>query len=320
MKNKSYSKNCKKCSSKLVIKFWMKRWKQRYKCKSCNHVFVNKNRPKKATPEKLWKDYVFWKQTYKQLSEKYWLSIKTVQKYLDQYNLPEVKVVPQEIVLLIDTTYFWNIWIMAFKDYNSKKILKFKLVSNETYASYLFWVNELKQEWWKIKAIVCDWKRWLLWGFWNIPTQMCNFHQVQIVTRYITKRPRLQANKDLRELTLLLTKTDKETFSHYLNLWHIQYADFIGERWINEEWKRYYIHKRTRSAYKSLKNNLYLKVYISIKYLFTWYDYLWKIDIPNTTNWLEWFFSHLKTKVRVHSWLKKERKVKLTLSLLHGTI
>jgi len=277
MKNKSYTKKCKKCSGIDIIKFWKKRWKQRYK----------------------------------QLSEKYNISIKTVQKLLDAYVLPKVNIKSQEIVLLIDTTYFWDIWIMAFKDYKSKKILKFKLVENENYASYKFWVDELIKEWWIIKAIVCDWKRWLLWGFWNIPTHMCNFHQVQIITRYITKNPRLDANKDLRKLSLLLTKTDKDTFSYYLNQWYILYWDFIKERAIDENWKRYYIHKRTRSAYFSLKRNL--------QFLFTYYDNIWKVDIPNTTNWLEWFFSHLKTKVRVHPWLKKERKIKLILSFLHQT-
>ncbi len=310
MKNKSYTKKCKKCSEKQIIKFWFKRWKQRYKCKSCNYIFVNKSRTKQTTQSLLWKDFAFWKQTYKQLSEKYNISIKTVQKLLDEYKLPKLKINPQEIVLLIDTTYFWDIWIMAFKDYHSKRILKYKLVSNENYTSYKFWIDELIREWWKIKAIVCDWKRWLLWGFLNIPTQMCNFHQVQIITRYITKKPRLEANKDLRKLTLLLTETDKDTFHYYLNKWYIQYLDFIKEKAIDENWKSYYVHKRTRSAYFSLKRNL--------QYLFTYYDYIWKVDIPNTTNGLEWFFSHLKTKVRIHPWLKKERKIKLILSLLIG--
>ena len=63
---------------------------------------------------------------------------------------------------------------------------------------------------------------------------MCNFHQIAIVTRYITKKPRLEANKDLRKLSLLLTETDKETFSYYLNQWYIQYTDFIKEKAIDE--------------------------------------------------------------------------------------
>jgi hypothetical protein len=73
-----------------------------------------------------------------------------------------------------------------------------------------------------------------------------------------------------------------------------------------------FVHKKTRSAYKSLKNNL--------KYLFTRYDYYWIIDIPNTTNGLEWFFGHIKAKISLHRWLKKERKIKLILALLYGKI
>jgi hypothetical protein len=57
-----------------------------------------------------------------------------------------------------------------------------------------------------------------------------------------------------------------------------------------------------------------------LQYLFTWYDYYGLIDIPNTTNGLEWLFWHLKAKVSLHRWLKKERKIKLILSLLHGKI
>ena len=63
MRNKSYTKKCKKCNSKEVIKFWKKRWKQRYKCKSCNHIFCNSSR-KKNKIEKIYKDFSKHKQTY----------------------------------------------------------------------------------------------------------------------------------------------------------------------------------------------------------------------------------------------------------------
>jgi hypothetical protein len=52
-----------------------------------------------------------------------------------------------------------------------------------------------------------------------------------------------------------------------------------------------------------------------LKYLFCSYDHIWVIDIPNTTNALEWVFGHLKGKVSLHRGLKKERKIKLILSL-----
>ena len=310
MANKSYQKICKKCKSVEIKKDWYMRWKQRYKCKICGHVFQNKTRKKKIEINKLWNEYSFWKQFYEELAEKYKVSVKTIQKKLDQYDFIPPQIKPTEIILLMDTTYFWEFWIMVFKDYKSKKIINYKIVKNENNIDYKNWVKELQDEWWIIKAIVCDWRKWLLTWFPNIPTQMCNFHQVAIIRRYITKKPKLEANKTLKSITELLVHTDKETFSYYIKLYWEYYKDFLNEKAIWKNWKLHYVHKRTRSAYNSLKNNL--------KYLFTRYDYIWKVDIPNTTNWLEWVFWHIKPKVSLHRGLKKERKIKLILSLLHG--
>lgn len=308
MCSKSYKKICKKCKWNNIKKDWFKRWRQRYKCKDCGHVFQNKKRKNNVNLEKLWLEYAIWKQTYKELAKKYKKTVPTIQKLLDSYEFKDKLIKPREIVLLIDTTYFWDFWIMAFKDYESKKIINYKIVSNENNTDYKDWIKELQEKWWKILAIVCDWRKWLLWGFWDIPTQMCNYHQLAIIRRYITKKPILEANKDLKKISLLLTQTDKETFEYELQKWYLKYQNFIKEKWINKKWKGYYIHKRTRSAYFSLKKNL--------QFLFIRYDYIWKINIPNTTNWLEWIFWHIKPKISIHRWLKKERKIKLILTLL----
>jgi hypothetical protein len=61
--------------------------------------------------------------------------------------------------------------------------------------------------------------------------------------------------------------------------WYEKHQNFLKEKTYYENWKWHYTHKNSRVAYRSLKNNL--------KYLFIWYDYMWKLDIPNTTNWLE---------------------------------
>jgi len=209
----------------------------------------------------------------------------------------------------MDTTYFWDMWVMVFKDCKSKKIINFKLVVNENNHAYKQWVRELQQQWWIITAIVCDGRRWLLTGFPDIPTQMCHFHQKAILRRYITKKPILEANKALQEVWELLTSTDRETFEYELEKYYTEYENFLKEKRMNKKWKLEYIHKRTRSAYFSLKRNL--------KYLFTYYDYYWTIDIPNTTNALEWVFGYLKVKVSLHRGLKKQRKIKLILCLLH---
>lgn len=312
MANKSYQKKCKKCLWIEIKKDWFKRWKQRYKCKNCGHVFQNQTRKKQTEINKLWNEFSFWKQFYSELAKKYWLSVKTIQKRLDKYEFISPQIKPTQIILLMDTTYFWDFWIMAFKDYKSKKMINFKIVKNENNTDYKAWVKELQEQWWIIKAIVCDWRKWLLTWFPDIPTQMCNFHQVAIIRRYITKNPKLEANKTLKWITELLVNTDKETFTYYIELYWEKYKDFLNEKVIWSDWKLHYVHKRTRSAYKSLKNNL--------KYLFTRYDYMWQIDIPNTTNWLEWLFWNIKPKIVLHRGLKKERKIKLILTLLYGKI
>lgn len=244
--------------------------------------------------------------------------MRTIQKRLDEYILPVRLLTPTNIILLIDTTYFGDIGVMAFKDSLSGDIIYSLLVTNESVEEYRRWVRKLQDDGWIIDAIVSDGKRGLLGWFKDpdgtlIPTQMCQFHQVAIIRRYITKKPKISPNKDLKLLGELLTKTDRETFEYYLEKYEETYSDFLKEKTIyidqrsgKEKW--HYTHKKTRSAFFSLKRNL--------PYLFVWYNHLHTLSIPNTTNWLEWYFSHLKSKVRMHRWLKKERKIKLILSLL----
>jgi len=88
------NKNCKKCWSKETKKDWFKRWKQRYKCKNCGYVFQNKSRTRNR--DVIWKDFSEWKQTYKQLSHQYWVSISSIQKQLDQV-LVKKKIKSQEM-------------------------------------------------------------------------------------------------------------------------------------------------------------------------------------------------------------------------------
>ena len=307
---KSYQKICKSCKSRETKKDWKRKWRQSYKCKDCNHIWITRSRKrKKIEIEKLYIDFSQHKQTYKELWIRYSLSIKTVQKRLDEYMPSELKEVPKKIILLIDTTYFWNFWLMIFKEKETRRVLNYKVVCYETNLAYKQGIKEIEDEWWEVLAIVCDWRKWLLWWFGNIPTQMCQFHQTQIIRRYITKKPILEANRDLNNLVKWLTRTDKKTFEWSLERRYRKYQYFIKERGISPKWKKYYIHRRTRSAYFSLKRNL--------KYLFVYQDYLWKFDIPNTTNGVESLFSHIKYKVNLHRWLRKDRKLKLITSLLN---
>lgn len=203
----------------------------------------------------------------------------------------------------MDTTYFGRQFgIMVFKDSITGQILWKQYVKQETNKLYLQGVEEITRRGMKIEAVICDGRKGLFQLLeLSIPIQMCNFHQVAIIRRYLTKKPKLQASKELWVLTLLLVHTDKESFVGGLQQWFVKWEFFLNERKVNEKGKKRYIHKRLRSAYRSLKTNL--------PYLFTWYDNI-DLQIPNTTNAIDGQFADLKNKLRNHNGLSIERKKK----------
>ena len=141
---------------------------------------------------------------------------------------------------------------------------------------------------------------------------MCQFHQIAIIKRYLTTNPKLLASQQLKQIAELLPKLTEEKFVRLLDAWYSKWSDFLNEKTrIAGTKKWFYTHKRTRSAYRSLRANL--------PYLFT-YQRLRKqgINCPNTNNSLEGSFAHLKDKVRLHRGLKLNRKLKLINQILIG--
>ena len=202
----------------------------------------------------------------------------------------------------MDTTYFGRAFgVMVFKDSLTKQILFKQYVKQETNLLYLYGLEEIARRGIKIQSIVCDGRKGLFQLFYEIPIQYCNFHQVKTIRTYLTKKPKMQASKELWTLTLLLVHTDKESFSGGLDDWYIKWNEFLNERKIDEKGKKRYIHKKLRSAYRSLKTNL--------PWLFTWYDN-YTLNIPNTTNAIDGHFADLKNKLRNHNGLSIDRKKK----------
>jgi len=209
----------------------------------------------------------------------------------------------KNVIVLMDTTYWGRSFgVMLFKDAITKENLLKYYVRYETNRLYQEGILKLQSQGYKILAIVCDGRRGLLNSFGNIPVQMCQFHQVAIIRRYITKKPRLQASIELNQVVRLMSRTDKESFEGSLNEWFYKWESFLNERTINKETgKSYYTHKRLRSAYRSLNTNF--------KWLFTWYDNI-ELGIPNTTNTIDGHFADLKNKLRNHNGLSLKRKMR----------
>ena len=120
----------------------------------------------------------------------------------------------------MDTTYFGRTFgVMVFMDSFTGQVLYKHYVKNETNALYFRGIEEITRREITVQAIICDCRKSLLQLFPDIPCQMYQFHQIQIITRYLTRKPKLEAVRELRSLALMLTKCDKQTFINHLHLW-----------------------------------------------------------------------------------------------------
>ena len=203
----------------------------------------------------------------------------------------------------MDTTYFGRTFgVMVLFDSISGKALSVSEVKYETNTLYAQAIGRLTAKGIEIQSIVCDGRRGLAQIFPNIPVQLCQFHQVKTVSRYLTHNPKTDAGRALWRLALTLKNSSKTEFESGLQKWFGQHQNYLSERTTNPETgKSHYTHKQLRSAYFSLKRNL--------AYLFVFEQYP-DLNIPNTTNLLDGAFAGLKRHLACHNGMSKDNKVR----------
>ena len=133
---------------------------------------------------------------------------------------------------------------------------------------------------------------------------MCHFHQIAIIKRYLTSRPKLEASIALLKICRRIPTTTQTRFIDALSQWHDKHKTFLNEKTLNPSTLKFVsTHARLVAAYRSLATNL--------PYLFTYKNFK-EFKMPNTTNALDGgVFSHLKKLIKLHQGLAKKRKVKL---------
>lgn len=277
--------------------------KQLYKCKSCGRQFLGGVRRDKA---QVIADYVEGKQTLAQLAVKYGVNEKTIRRDLEGMRYVHKVAKYKDVTIQMDTTYWGrDFGLMVIRDALRGKVLWHKYVHHETIAQYVEGVDWLKRNGFRIYGVVIDGMKGLPQSLKPVWVQMCQFHQMLIVRRYLTQEPDLEASAELLKLVNDMTKMDKDSFVGAFNEWHEKYEGIINERVHDKRIKRKtppYMRPRLRSAYLSVKRNMPL--------LWTFYDHP-ETGLPNTNNALEGMFSDLKSKVRVHSGISKEHRKKL---------
>jgi hypothetical protein len=262
----------------------------------------------------LFQEYVFGKETLKQLADKHGKSIKTIQKHLDYYQLKDTPgIEAQPIVIGLDCSFFGRGYgIIVARSPSLKKNLYWKEITTENKAVYAEARYSLEQAGFTIRAVVIDAKHGIKEVFQGPVIQICQYHQQQIVHRYLTSRPKTQAGLELKMIANSLTEQTEQCFMEILNSWHANWKQFLNERTYTPDLTHWwYTHRRLRAAYRSLQSNL--------PYLFSFQRYP-ELHIPNTNNSLEGYFSKLKMLLNNHHGLKQWRRYKLIQAVLNNAI
>ena len=308
------SKHCPRCNfSIFTVKIGKtSSGRQRYKCKNCCKTWTSKTTSSKIN-KKIWNDFVFHNFNVEELSSKYQKSEKTIRNILHQYEVPSIAPRAPADVIVMDVTYFGRSWgiLTVLNAHTGDCLYCEETRGYETTWDYERAIKELAKYNIHPKACVIDIKRGvaeMLEGY-GIKVQFCQFHQLKIITKYLTRKPVLQPNAELRDIALSLTHTTEKNFTYALAYWRLHHLTWLEEKthYDNGRWE--YTHKPTRSAIKSLLNNS--------SYLFT-YERNPELGIPNTNNKIEGVHSEIKRRLANHRGCGKTLRIKIVRSFLSG--
>jgi len=298
-----------------VKKNGRRRGLQRYKCLSCKRRFTSSRKEKLDWIQDAYEDYSVHKQTYKELSAKYGKSARTLRKYFDNYAgaTGEIHQANESIVLIMDATFFGRGYGILLAR-SLKKALLWQEIESETILVYSKLLDDLESSGYCFSGFVIDGRsgirKLLETRYPEILIQFCQFHQIQIVKRYIPRKAQTDAAKSLRDIALGIPKLDEKGLVERLNRWYEKHGYFLNEKTFIEgtsHWR--YTHGRLRSAFRSLKRNL--------PYLFT-YQKFPALKMPNTTNHCDGLFAHIKQKVLIHRGISQKRRKQMIDFLLEN--
>jgi hypothetical protein len=284
--------------------------KRRFKCKNCGILFTQNRPEQKIKNRYIWfKKWVLERQTYKTLTRDSGLSKDTLQKtfYAFLEQAPIVKIIKRDdIRLRIDATYFKQFCLLCYQDNEDGYIQLFRFTDGEHYKEIKEDLDNLLRLGLRLESITTDGHKSILKAIRNsvpqVIIQRCLVHIQRMCLLWLTRYPKHQAGQELRQLVLQIlkikTNNDKLFWIAEFHQWCERHKDYINEKTYNIETGRYwYTHKFLRRSYVTIKRALP-----------NMFHYLANPKIPNTTNGIEGFFSHLKNHLDLHRGLTTKNR------------
>lgn len=244
------------------------------------------------------------KQTISELAAYYQVSASTIKRRLSEVQqVWEQPLLEQAGFVHIDATYWGRgAGILLAIDHHTARPLYLEFIRNECAQDYRRALESISRRGYIIRGVVVDGTRTLFSLSLNIPVQMCQYHMRQIISRHLTKRPKLLASRDLLLLIDSLSNQTCEGFNQAFQAWKSKWHDTIMRRSLLKSGKSRYRHRKLRSAIHSIE--------FYLPYLFT-YQQAQCIGMPNTNNKIEGTFSALKRKINCHSGMSAANRQRL---------
>jgi len=294
-----FLKKCPHCQSSQTWKNGFHKGSQLYKCKCCGRQFIGHQKPDTST---IWQAYLEAKQTIAEIAAIHQISESTVKRALRQKTTTwqQPNLVGRSGFVHLDATYWGHNWgVMLGLDDATGMVLYLAFIKHETIQSYIDAEEAIVSSGYEIRGIIIDGRQELFNTFQKYPIQMCQFHMIQIVKRYLTKNPKMNASRELLALCRGMVYQAKDDFEADYIAWKIRWKDFLNKRTVHKDGKSYYLHRRIRTLVSSL--DFYLP------YLFT-YQRTDCVGMPNTNNKIEGTFTDLKKNLNNHSGLSTDHR------------
>lgn len=170
------TKKCPYCGATNVVKRGLRNRTQRWWCRTCNKRFVRH----KDHSKDIVIDYVFHKQTVRELAVTYKKDGRTLQKIIDGYEVPDKVHKPRGLHLLVDALRFGSRefdteWCtVLFRDSLTKENIWWTFGAEETGSLYYEGKTCIETLGYTILSVTSDGFSGIRSSFLNIPFQMCH--------------------------------------------------------------------------------------------------------------------------------------------------
>lgn len=250
------------------------------------------------------------RQTYKTLSRDSGLSIDTLQRIFYSFlkRSPKVKILKRiNVHLRLDATYFEQFCMLCYQDHDDGYTQLIRFSDGEHFTEIKEDLDNLIKLGVHIESITTDGHKSVLKAIKkalpDVLVQRCLVHIQRMCLLWLTRFPKHIAAIELRRLVLMLlrikTHNDRIHWMAELAQWHQCHKAYLAEKTIHEQTGRYwYKHKLIRRSYLTINRALP-----------NMFHYLANPLIPNTTNGIEGFFSHLKNHLDLHRGLTLQHRI-----------